>query len=73
MAEVIPLKIDAGTVQQFAPTDTIPAGNLPASAAGDVSNVISSPDSVAADKSRVIVGYLELAAAFTVAGNVEIL
>lgn len=40
---------------------------------GDVENVVSSDDSVAANKSRIVVGYLELAAAFEIAGNVEVL
>lgn len=45
----------------------------PLAARSDVDNIVAVDDSVAADKSRVVVGYLELAAAFEVAGNVEVL
>lgn len=68
----IPLKVVAGVVRQFEPTDTIPSANLPPLGAV-MANVISTPTTIAADTSYIVVGYLDIQSDLTVLGNVGVL
>lgn len=65
MAERRPLVIVAGQMQELPAGDTVPAPTT--------SNLISTPATIAADTSYVVMRYLKVTAALTVQGKVGVM